>query len=249
MRRAVIDIARRVVPSEFLALMHRWGRRGSPVGRAQFGSLRRVKPLSRQFGFDRGLPVDRYYIEDFLSQHATDICGHVLEVRDNTYTKRYGGNRVTESDIISISREDGMPTIVADLTAGDQIPSGAFDCIIFTQTLHLIYDTSAALKTLSRILKPRGVLLATVPGISQICRDNNGDWVDYWRFTSASAQKSFSEVFPPEDLQVSARGNVLSAIAFLEGLAAEELTRQELDHLDPDFEVIVCVRAVKGGLS
>lgn len=249
MRKAVRNIARRVVSPQFLSLMHRLGRRAPPIGRAQFGSFRRVKPLSGRFGFDRGLPIDRYYIEDFLSRHATDICGHVLEVRDNTYTKRYGENRVTQSDIISISGEEGMPTIVADLARGDQIPSGAFDCIILTQTLHLIYDTSAALKTLSRILKPRGVLLATVPGISQISRGNIGNWVDYWRFTSASAQKSFSGVFPPQDLQVSTRGNVLSAIAFLEGLAAEELTCQELDYLDQDFEVIVCVRAVKGGLS
>ena len=48
--------------------------------------------LSRDFGFDRGTPIDRYYIESFLSTHASDIRGHVLEVADNTYTRRFGGD-------------------------------------------------------------------------------------------------------------------------------------------------------------
>ena len=40
-------------------------------------------------------------------------------------------------------------------------------------------------------------------------------------------------------------GNVLTAMCELHGLAAEELSPEELDHVDPDFEVIVTVRAVK----
>src|SRR5215210_7162112 len=54
-----------------------------------FGSLRRVTPLSRYFGFDRGLPIDRYYIENFLARQAEDIHGRVLEIGDNSYTQRY----------------------------------------------------------------------------------------------------------------------------------------------------------------
>jgi len=38
---------------------------------------------------------------------------------------------------------------------------------VFTQTLHLIYDVRSAIRTLHRVLKPGGVLLATFPGISQ----------------------------------------------------------------------------------
>jgi hypothetical protein len=38
---------------------------------------------------------------------------------------------------------------------------------------------------------------------------------------------------------------VLTAIAFLRGLAAEELKREELDYHDPDYELIITVRAVK----
>jgi hypothetical protein len=52
-------------------------------------------------------------------------------------------------------------------------------------------------------------------------------------------------VFPPELVSVAPYGNVLSAIAFLHGLAAEELRPEELDHHDPDYQVLIAVRAVK----
>src|SRR3712207_5592488 len=48
---------------------------GHPV---DFGDLRRTRPLSAQWGFDRGLPIDRYYIEGFLSANAADVGGCVL---------------------------------------------------------------------------------------------------------------------------------------------------------------------------
>ncbi|MDQ6672148.1 MAG: hypothetical protein M3069_15630, partial [Chloroflexota bacterium] len=57
---------------------------------AWLGTLRRTGPVSDEFGFDRGTPVDRYFIEQFLEQHRQDIRGHVLEVRDSGYTDRFG---------------------------------------------------------------------------------------------------------------------------------------------------------------
>jgi hypothetical protein len=38
-----------------------------------FGDLREQSPLSTKFGFDRGVPVDRFYIAEFLAPHAKDI--------------------------------------------------------------------------------------------------------------------------------------------------------------------------------
>jgi len=191
------------------------------------------------------LPIDRYYIERFLSAHAPDIRGRVLEIQDDTYTRKFGGNRVTQSDVLHVVEGNPKATIVADLVCGDQLPSDAYDCIIFTQTLQFIYDVRATLKTLYRILKPGGTLLATFPGISQISRHDMARWGDYWRFTTLSSRKLFEEVFPSEQLTVEAFGNVCTALAFLHGLAAEELRREELDHSDPDYEVLISVRAVK----
>ena len=218
-----------------------------PIRPVRFGSLRRVKPISRVFGFDRGQCIDRYYIENFLARHAADIRGHVLEVGDDTYVRKLGGERVTKADVLHVQGGNQAATIVADLTCADHLPSDTFDCIILTQTLHVIYDVRAALRTLHRSLGRGGVLLATFPGISQISRYDMDRWGDYWRFTTLSARRLLEEVFPVGNVAVQAHGNVLVAIAFLHGLAAQELRRRELDQCDPDYEVLITVRAVKPG--
>ncbi len=210
-----------------------------------FGSLRRVTPISRVFGFDRGLPIDRYYIERFLSAHATDICGRVLEIGDATYTRKFGGTRVTSSDVLHVVEGNAEATIIADLACADHIPSNSFDCIILPQTLQFIYNIQAAIQTLHRILKGGGVLLATFPGISQISRYDMERWGEYWRFTTLSAKRLFEEGFPLGDVKVEADGNVLTAIAFLHGLVADEFKQEELDYRDPDYEVLITVRSVK----
>jgi len=197
------------------------------------------------FGLDRGNAIDRYYIETFLGRFANDILGHVLEVGDNAYTVRFGGEHVAKSDVLHVTAGNPQATIVADLSNGHNIPSDTFDCIILTQTLQYIYDVRAALRTLYRILRPHGVLLATFPGISHLSRYDMDRWGDYWRFTSLSALLLFEEAFPGGNVEVQAHGNVLSAAAFLFGLAAEDLTRRELDYDDPDYEVTIAVRAVK----
>jgi glycosyltransferase involved in cell wall biosynthesis len=215
-----------------------------PVDNVKFGSLRRVLPISQQFGYDRGLPIDRYYIEGFLNNQASDIQGRVLEIGDNSYTQEFGGSRVTQSDILHVSDTNPNATIVGDLSNADYIPSDTFDCLILTQTLHLILEVEDAIKTIHRILKPGGVALITVPGISQISVD---EWKDYWcwSFTRISAQRLFEKVFLSENIKVETYGNVLVAIAFLQGLAAEELSKQELDFKDPSYQVLLTVRVTK----
>jgi len=209
-----------------------------------FGDLRRVEPLSRNWGYDRGVPIDRHYIENFLAAHADDIRGRVLEIGDDTYTRRFGGDRVSAIDVLHVAGGNPKATIIADLTSAPLILSDAFDCIILTQTLQLIYDTRAALRTCFRILKPGGVLLATFPGISQI---DSGEWGDtwYWAFTTASARRIFAEIFAASIVEVQSYGNVLTSISFLEGLPLQELRQEELDYSDPHYQMLITVRAVK----
>jgi len=70
-------------------------------------------------------------------------------------------------------------------------------------------------------------------------------WGHYWSLTTLSARRLFEEVFLPENVTVDVHGNVLTATAFLQGVTAEELRREELDYRDPDYEVTITVRAVK----
>jgi SAM-dependent methyltransferase len=217
-----------------------------PPGQVNFGDLRRLTPLSRDFGYDRGQPIDRYYIERFLAQHTDDIYGRVLEMGDNRYTRQFGGEHVTRTDVLDQPRDDNPhATIVADLSRPDEGPAGVFDCLIFTQTLQYIYELDTAVANLHRMLKPGGVLLATFPTISQICRFDMDRWGDYWRFTSASILRLLAARFTPDNLTVEAHGNVLTAVCFLHGLCATELTPGELDHHDPDYQLLITARAVK----
>ena len=131
------------------------------------------------------------------------------------------------------------------LTDADHIPSDAFDCIILTQTLQYVFEPRLAIRTLKRILKPKGVLLVTVPGIAQITRWDMEQWGEFWRFTTLSAQRLFTEAFPQECVRVESYGNVLSTIARLHGILANELRPEELDYKDRDYDVIISVRVVK----
>jgi glycosyltransferase involved in cell wall biosynthesis len=227
------------------ALRSRWRfRSGRRIHEIDFGALRSVTPVSREFGFDRGQPVDRYYIERFLADCADDIRGHVLEVGDDAYTRAFGGANVTESDVLHVTHGNPAATIVADLAHAEQIPSDAFDCIVLTQTLHLIYDLPAAVRTIYRTLHPGGVILATVPGISQISSDRwKESW--YWSLTPLSTKRLFAEIFGDGNITIGVHGNVLVATAFLQGLAATELTHAELAAYDPQYPVVITVRAVK----
>ena len=198
-------------------------RRWPPVGMVEFGSLRRITHVSQSFGLDRGLCIDRYYIEHFLAQCSRDIKGEVLEVGDDVYTLRYGAKQVSKSDVLHVTEDNARATIVADLTQAEQIPSNAYDCIELTQTLQFIYDMRKATETLYRILKPNGVLLATCSGVNRISRYDMDRWGEYWRFTTLSASRLFEEIFPPSNVTVQGYGNVLVAVAFLHGLAATEL--------------------------
>jgi glycosyltransferase involved in cell wall biosynthesis len=230
------------------ALLQKLNYQRTPVGWVRFGNLRRVTPISLEFGYDRGQPIDRYYIESFLARQAEDIHGRTLEIGDDSYTRRFGGNRVTASDVLHVTEGNPRATIVADLTCADNISSNTFDCIILAQTLHLIYEVRSAIQTIHRILKPGGILLATFPGISQLARDQWGDnW--YWAFTSQSARRLFEEAFSAENVRIESHGNVLTAICFLHGLAVQELRPRELDYHDPCYELVITVRAVKPKIS
>ncbi|MBI4283909.1 MAG: methyltransferase domain-containing protein [Chloroflexi bacterium] len=189
--------------------------------------------------------MDRFYIERFLAAHRQDIRGNVLEIGDNTYTQRFGEGRVTRSDVLHKTADSPNATIVADLTDADHIAQDSFDCIILTQTLQYIYDLKATILTLYRILKPGGVVLATIPGIAHISRYDLEHWGEYWRLTNLAAKTLFAEVFPPGNVEAQAQGNLLTAVAFLCGLPADGFRQEELDNHHPDFQVLITVRAVK----
>jgi peptidoglycan/xylan/chitin deacetylase (PgdA/CDA1 family) len=212
-----------------------------------WGDLRRIAPVSRDWGYDRGEPVDRRYIEDFLARHSSDIRGAVLEVQEDDFTRACGGPRVTAGAVVDVDTANTRATLLADLRHAPQIPSDRFDCIILTQTLHVIDDMTAALRECHRILKPGGVLLATMPAASRVCLEY-GEHGDFWRVTPAGARALFGEVFSPSHTSTTPFGSVLTNTAFLQGFAASELTDAEFAAFDPYFPALTGIRARKADL-
>jgi SAM-dependent methyltransferase len=209
---------------------------------AWLGTIRRTSPLSQHWGRERGTPVDRHYIERFLDENRAMIRGRVLEVMDGQYTRRFGTN-VTRSDVLDIDAGNAEATVVADLAAADAIEPAVFDCFILTQTLQYVFDVEAALAHVHRLLRPGGTVLCTVPVVSRIGRTQIES--EYWRFTPSACRRLFERQFGGGAVDVRGLGNVLTCVAFLVGMAAEELSARELQQHDPFFPLLVTIRATK----
>jgi SAM-dependent methyltransferase len=201
----------------------------------------KTQPVSNSFGFDRGKPIDRYYIENFLEKNKAYIKGHVLEIGDNFYTTLFG-QKVTKSDVLNLIPST-QATIVGNLVTGENVPEEVFDCIILTQVIHVIYDIKSALVNTIKALKPGGVLLLTTTGISQNCRsDFHGD---YWRFTEMSLNLLLGEIINKEMIEIEHYGNVAIAKAFLDGLALHEIPKKLLEVNDYNYQVVLTAKVKK----
>ena len=203
---------------------------------------KRLQPVSRLFGFDRGTPLDRYYIEKFLQEHSSCITGDVLEVADDGYTRKFGHDAVPH--VLHVDSSSRKATITGDLSKPETLPEEIADCFICTQTFNFIYDLKRAVQGAHRLLWGGGVLLATVSGISQISRYDMDRWGDYWRFTVLSAERLFSGHF--REVAVKGYGNVFAAKAFLDGLSVEDVNDTGLlDFYDEDYTITIGVFARK----
>jgi peptidoglycan/xylan/chitin deacetylase (PgdA/CDA1 family) len=209
-----------------------------------WGDFGRVDPVSRNWGFDRGNPVDRYYIDAFLASASSVIQGSVLEVQSDDCTRRFGGPRVVRADVVDLNSSNREATVIADLRYAPHLPGEVYDCIILTQTLHVIDDMEAVLEECLRVLKPGGVLLATLPAASRTCLEY-GEQGDFWRVTPAGAAKLVESVFGTGSVEIVPYGNLQTNVAFLEGLATAELTEPQFDHYDPYYPALTGVRATK----
>lgn len=207
------------------------------------GRIAACRPLSNNWGYERGTPVDRYYIEAFVSRHASDIRGRVLEVQEDSYSRRFGRANVTRQDVLNIDATNAKATIIGDLADPAILPAGEFDCVILTQTLHLVFDMAAALRNIYRALRPGGVVLITVPGITPVGPRGNYDW--YWSLTEQALQRHLLVCFDEDKVAVETFGNLFAATAFLHAAAVEEVPKSKLNLIDVTYPVTVAARAVR----
>jgi len=216
-------------------------RRGFRVVRGRVLLARGVRPASRTFGFERGQPIHRHYIDDFIRAHADRIQGRCVEFHDASYTRRFGGNRPDHVDVLDLDDSNPHATVVADLTKPHSLPPNTYDCIICVHVLHLVYDADAFTRALHELLAPGGTLLVAVPATAMV----DPEWTEYRRWTALGITTLLEQFFDPSAVQVQTYGNSLAAAAEMRGLAADEIAPWELRATDEHFPVEVCAQAVK----
>lgn len=229
------------LPKRVLARLSRLAFDRKPL----FRRLLPLQPFSRVFGSDRGLPIDRYYIEHFLGQQRRWITGPCLEVAENLYVDRFGTD-VDRCDILHFDgSESDEATLIGDLCHPSTLPQNQYDCFVCTQTFQYLYDYETAIRSTHQLLRPGGTLLATLPTISRRSVSDEQAWKEYWRFTPDCVARGFAEVYGEDNVRIEAYGNVMAASAFLLGLATHEIGRRKLDYYDPDYPMLVSVVAHK----
>lgn len=209
----------------------------SAATRARFGDLARTAPLGR-WGYERGTPVDRWYIRRWLQEQAPHVRGRTLEIKEDLYSSELGATAV---EVLDIDAANPRATLVADLCEPGALPPTGYDSAVVTQTLQFVADPAAAVRHLLGALRPGGSLLLTVPCLSRV----DGP-ADRWRWTPAGARDLLESCAPGRVREVTGLGNGLAGRAFLFGLAAEDLTTAALATHDPALPLLVAARVEAG---
>ena len=219
----------------------------APTSTLDLGDLRRVTPIDSGFGLGRGKPVDRHYIEDFLCRHAADMRGRVLEVGENVYTpalrrrardaKRHPPRRRFEP-----ARDAGRRSRRRERAAERRV-----------RLLHLHPDAHLHLRRAARGADdpshPRSGRRAARDGARHQPDEpvRSRPLGRVLALHGAVARALARRVLRRARVEVEAYGNVLASTAFLQGLWPSDLSRDELDHRDQRYQMLVAGRAVKAG--
>jgi SAM-dependent methyltransferase len=201
-----------------------------------------MRPVSRRCGFDRGTPIDRFYLDTFFGAYTREMSGRVLEARYPTFSSLFGGD-IAKLDLIDIDARNDQATIIADLSDPESLPTAAFDCVVLPHVLHLVSDLEAAISNVWQSIAPGGTLLLSTPAIAKC--DHELAHIDRWRVLPLGLSHLLRRRCPHGDVHVHAYGNLLTSVALLYGIAAEELALPELRDADPEFPTLACGRARK----
>jgi SAM-dependent methyltransferase len=199
-------------------------------------------PLSDDHGIDRGTPIVRAYLEEFLGQHQDAIRGSVLEVGDWRYSTRFGAGRVTTSTVADIDAANRQATLFTDLNQASALPADSFDCIILTEVLHLLTNPDTCLRSCHQALREEGTALITVPALKRLNPKDPDS--DYLRYTPAGLELLLRRTWDGP-FSVTWYGNLRACVAFLVSHVSEEIGSEELSFKDERFPLTVAARADK----
>jgi len=195
---------------------------------------------------NRCTPLDQYYIYKFLKDNSKYIKGRVLEIGTDLMAHQYGHENVVKSDLVNkstnVNAKFGRDSLI-DYTS--DIPSDTYDCIIAAYIFQPTHNLSPLIKTLYRILKPRGVMLAMTKSIGALVTEHS-DYTDQHRhLTCLSVRKMFEEHFPIKNIAITCFGNVVSVKSLLVQLVSKESSQGESDYSNNRHHIVIGVRVEK----
>jgi len=202
-------------------------------------TLNSINKYSEKFGFDRGTPIDRYYIDEFIRNlEFENEFNTALEFGELHYVERFN---VRQKFFLShpdfSKRKDPKNQIFFDLNTQNKYDGVKFDLIISTNVINFTKNPFVTLSHHIDMLNVDGMLLLTASSSMPISQFDAERWGDYWRFTP-DAMNHLLENLDCE-YHVQSFGNFKSSVAFLCGLASEEMKATDLKEKDTRYPLLV----------
>ncbi len=192
------------------------------------------------FGFSRPTvsTPGRFYILEFLKEHAAECHGTFLEFGNPEYRHLFDQTVIMRYDVMDVVPQPSA-SIVADIQHCPEVPDNSYDVIICTQVLEHIANPFKATGELRRILKPGGRLLVTVPAVYPYHAGPH----DYWRFTKDSLPLLFEEF---ASATLTQYGNRLMVIASYWFWMSDHVPHRALLQHDDTSPILLAMVAQKG---
>jgi SAM-dependent methyltransferase len=202
----------------------------------------KLLPISTDFGWSRGTPVGRHYVNKFVAEMATGLGGTVLEFGESRYKACF--KTVQQYQVIDVVPGPSVD-YVCDIHDVSSVPEHYFDVIVCTQVLEHVERPVDALRQLHKLLKHDGHLICTVPFLAHI----HYVPTDFYRF-SIDAICSALGTAGFQVLEARNSGNALVTLGSLLGYAAEDFRSKEMEVVDNvyPFNVLAFARPMKGGI-
>jgi SAM-dependent methyltransferase len=203
-----------------------------------WGDLRRTAPFCPMFGLTRGTPIDRYYLAQFIREIRPQVTGTVLEVGGVVHNReRYRFDKATSYQTLDVADRPGV-TLVGNVHDAATLPVASLDAVVLFNVLEHCQHPWVVVDNMHRWLRASGKCFCMVPSAQRLHAFPG----DYWRPLPDGLQQLFRG-FSQQQLYVY--GNPLTVVASFLGIAAEELSPQELDEWHPEYPVATCVVATK----
>jgi hypothetical protein len=209
-----------------------------PFQKVDWGQLRRFHAICKGFGFSRGTPVDRYYLNRFVEEIRERVAGKTVELGGvSTNATWYRWSHVTSFTAVDVRPGPGVD-LVGDIHDPGLLPPDSADAVIAFNVLEHCAQPWVVVDNMRSWLRTGGHAFCMVPGAQRIHQMPS----DFWRPMPGAVHWMFRAF---SDHQVRQYGNPTSVIASYMGIAAEELSAEELDATHPDYPAAICVTARK----